>query len=143
MQFFRSQNTSFKKFQNFECTFGFISIQFQLRKFSVKFFNPVAIGQKPVDAGLKSTRRLGIFKLLSVATLFGTLENCCTDTSDPSMTNICCISNLDFRMTEIWDTTTDKFYEPEEFKPELNNYDTYPATIVVKNNICGAKPPKQ
>ena len=46
-------------------------------------------------------------------------------------------------MTEIWDTTTDKFYEPEEFKPELNNYDTYPATIVVKNNICGAKPPKQ
>jgi len=47
------------------------------------------------------------------------------------------------RMTEIWDTTTDKFYEPEEFKPELNNYDSYPATIVVRNNICGAKPPKQ
>ena len=50
--------------------------------------------------------------------------------------------NLYFRMTEIWDTKTDKFYEPEEFKPELNNYDSYPATVVVKNNICGAKPPK-
>ena len=53
------------------------------------------------------------------------------------------IHNLFLRMTEIWDTTLDKFYEPEEFKPELNNYDSYPATIVVKNNICGARPPKK
>ena len=51
--------------------------------------------------------------------------------------------NLILRMTEIWDTTLDKFYEPEEFKPELNNYDSYPATIVVRNNICGARPPKK